>query len=131
MIKNLLEILGINKQKADRLAISVKKDKNLRASYRIEYYEKDMPVVEIARKKYKVINISTNGLKLSGSGDFYKNQSLDGKIQTNTYYLNFSGKVIRVNKQSNCTAIKLYNEVGFERLSRERNYLKNEKGYKI
>lgn len=102
---------------------------NRRRSYRIKYREEDMPLIEIAKKPYKIIDISTIGVKFR-STDFEKNQSLEGKIYLHTDNpLTFEGKVVRVNERFNCTAVEFYKELNLS--CNERNYLKNEKGYKI
>lgn len=104
---------------------------NNRKAFRIEYRAKDMPIVEIKNKQYPIIDISSTGLKFWGPNDFNNIKSLEGKIHLHVKDLNFRGSIIRVNKKSNCTAINFYIELPYGDLILERNYLKNEKGYKI
>jgi hypothetical protein len=104
---------------------------NQRKAFRIEYRAKDMPSVDINDKKYPIIDISTSGLKIWSSNDFHDVHSIEGRIHLHTGELKFRGYIIRVNKRSNCTAINIYPELSGGSLNKERNYLKNEKGYII
>ena len=104
---------------------------NQRDAFRIEYKAKDMPVLEIDDKKYPIMDISATGLKVWTSNDFRDVHSIDGIIHLHVTDLKFKGYIIRVNKSSNCAAITIRPELPRGELSKERNYLKNEKGYKI
>jgi len=128
----LPEFFGFKKRREETIIIP-RKDafQNPRKSFRIEYRAKDMPAVEIDNKRYPAVDISATGIKLWSSNHFHERQNLEGKIYLHVGELSFSGNVIRVNKKTNSTAIDFYRELPWGELIKERNYLKNEKGYKI
>jgi len=129
---SLLEFFGFKKRKEETIIIPRKDElQNQRKAFRIEYQAKDMPVVEINNKQYPAIDISVTGIKLWSSNSFHERQSLEGKIHLHVGELSFSGNVIRINKKTNSTAIDFYRELHGRELIKERNYLKNEKGYNI
>jgi hypothetical protein len=104
---------------------------NKRRAFRIEYKAKDMPTIEVNKKKYPILDISAVGAKIWSSNGFSEKQNLEGKIQLHIGEIDFIGDVIRINKAYNCTAIEFKDELPLGELIKERNYLKNEKGYKI
>ena len=131
----LFELLGLaKKQRNETIRIPARKpydESNQREFFRIEYKAKDMPTAEIKGKKYKITDISPNGVGLFSSNGFEKNQSLDGKINLHILELNFHGRIVRIDEATNITGIEIYPELPLGELYKERAFLKLHRGYKI
>jgi hypothetical protein len=101
-----------------------------RKSYRLEYLAKDMPTVEISSKKHPILDISVSGLKFWNTNGFYIKQSLSGKIYLHVGEpIDFGGTVKRIG--NNRAAIEFNKEIPGKVFIAERNYLKNEKKYRV